>query len=71
VHAAAIEDVLLVAGIELEQVHHGEGIACWAVNKRGLARGHGIRTGLEDTLVLPDGTLAPDNAGLVRAAASL
>jgi uncharacterized protein (DUF849 family) len=71
VHAAAIEDVLLVAGIELEQVHHGEGIACWAVNKRGLARGHAIRTGLEDTLVLPDGTLAPDNAGLVRAAASL
>jgi uncharacterized protein (DUF849 family) len=70
-HAAAIEDVLLVAGIELEQVHHGEGVACWAVNKRALARGRGIRTGLEDTLVLPDGTLAPDNAALVRTAASL
>jgi hypothetical protein len=71
VHAAAIEDVILVAGVALEQVHHGDGVASWAVNERALARGHGIRTGLEDTLVLPDGTLAPDNAALVRAAASL
>jgi uncharacterized protein (DUF849 family) len=70
-HAAAIEDVILVAGIALEQVHHGDGVASWAVNKRALTRGHGISTGLEDTLVLPNGTLAPDNAALVRAAASL
>jgi uncharacterized protein (DUF849 family) len=39
------------------------------VNERALARGHGIRTGLEDTPVLPDGRPAPDNAALVRAAA--
>ncbi len=70
-HAAAIEDVVVAAGITLEQVHHGEGLPCWAVNERGLARGHGIRTGLEDTTVLPDGTLAPDNAALVRAAVVL
>jgi uncharacterized protein (DUF849 family) len=69
--AAEMEDTVRSAGIALEQVHHGEGLASWAVNARGLRRGHGIRTGLEDTTVLPDGTLAPDNAALVRAAAEL
>lgn len=71
VHAAAMEEVLIDAGIPLEQVHHGDGIASWAVNERALRRGHGIRTGLEDTPVLPDGRPAPDNAALVRAAVAL
>jgi uncharacterized protein (DUF849 family) len=70
-HAAAIEEVLLAAGILLEQIHHGDGLASWAVCKRALSRGHGIRTGLEDTTVLPDGRPAVDNADLVRAAASM
>jgi len=70
-HAAAIEDVLSRAGISLEQVHHGDMIASWAVSERGARRGHGIRTGIEDTTLMPDGTLAPDNATLVRAAVQL
>jgi uncharacterized protein (DUF849 family) len=70
-HAAAIEGMLVDAGIRLEQVHHGDGLASWAVNRRALSRGHGIRTGLEDTTVLPDGHPAPDNASLVRAAAAM
>jgi uncharacterized protein (DUF849 family) len=70
-HAAAMEAELAGAGIRLEQVHHGDGIASWAVNARGAARGHGIRTGLEDTAVLPDGRLAAGNAELVAAAAAL
>jgi len=70
-HAAAMEDLILGAGIELPQVHHGDGIASWAVNERALRRGHGIRTGLEDAPFLPDGQLAPDNAALVRAAVAL
>ncbi|MBA3431024.1 MAG: 3-keto-5-aminohexanoate cleavage protein, partial [Actinobacteria bacterium] len=70
-HAAAMEQVLEDAGIHLEQVHHGDGIASWAVNNRAVERAHGIRTGLEDTVLLPDGQLAPDNAALVRAAATL
>lgn len=69
--AAAIEGTVLAAGIALEQVHHGEGVASWAVCARALARGHGIRTGLEDTLILPDGRPAADNAGLVRAAVEM
>jgi uncharacterized protein (DUF849 family) len=68
-HAEAMGRVL--EGVELPQVHHGEGIACWAVNARGAGLGHGIRTGLEDTTVLPDGSRADDNAALVRAAAEL
>jgi hypothetical protein len=70
-HAAAIEAVVTRGGIELEQIHHGDLVASWAVSKRGAGRGHGIRTGLEDTTVLPDGTLARDNAELVRTAADL
>lgn len=70
-HAAAMEDVLATAGVGLEQVHHGDGVASWAVNERGLARGHGIRTGLEDTTVLPDGQPAADNAELARTAAAM
>jgi uncharacterized protein (DUF849 family) len=69
--AEAIEDVLASAGIALEQVHHGDGIASWAVNRRGAARGHGIRTGLEDTPVLPDGSRASGNGELVAAAAAI
>jgi uncharacterized protein (DUF849 family) len=70
-HAAAMEEILTRAGLRIEQVHHGDGLASWAVNRRALARGHGIRTGLEDTTVLPDGRPAPDNAALARAAAAL
>jgi uncharacterized protein (DUF849 family) len=68
-HAAEMEDIVVSAGITLEQVHHGYGIACWAVNRRALGRGHGIRTGFEDVTMLPDGTPARDNADLVAAAA--
>jgi uncharacterized protein (DUF849 family) len=70
-HAIRMEDVLKQAGIDLPQVHHGEGIASWAVNAHGALRGHGIRTGLEDTTVLADGRFAPDNAACVRAAVEL
>lgn len=70
-HAAAMQERLAEGGVRLEQVHHGDGIACWAVNARAARLGHGIRTGLEDVVVLPNGSLAPDNAALVRAAAEL
>lgn len=70
-HAAAIEEVLSAAGTALEQMHHGDGVASWAVCRRALSRGHGIRTGLENTTLLPDGRPAVDNADLVRAAAEM
>lgn len=70
-HAARMEDIVVSAGITLEQVHHGYGWPCWAVNRRALERGHGIRTGLEDVTLLPDGRPARDNAALVAAAAGV
>jgi uncharacterized protein (DUF849 family) len=70
-HAAEMEDIVLAAGFTLEQVHHGYGIASWAVNQRAIKRGHGIRTGLEDVAVLPDGHEAESNAQLVRIAVSM
>jgi len=67
-HAEAIERELEAGGVRLEQVHHGDGIASWAVNQRAAALGHGIRTGLEDTPVLPDGRIASGNEQLVAEA---
>jgi uncharacterized protein (DUF849 family) len=69
--AEAIEQALADGAVQLEQVHHGDGIASWAVNRRALARGHGIRTGLEDTPVLPDGRRASGNGELIAAAVLL
>ena len=70
-HAAAMEQVLADGGIGLEQVHHGDDVATWHVMERGVSRGHGIRVGLEDTTVLPDGSRPAGNADLVRAAATM
>ena len=70
-HAEAIEQELAAYGVQLEQVHHGEGIACWAVNRRAMLRGHGIRTGLEDTSVQPDGRLTLGNGELIATAGLL
>lgn len=69
--AAAMEDIVVSAGIALPQVHHGYDAGCWPVIRRALARGHGIRTGLEDITLMPDGHPARDNADLVAAAVHL
>jgi uncharacterized protein (DUF849 family) len=70
-HAAVMEAVLVEAGVELEQVHHGDDVATWHVMRRAVARGHGIRVGLEDTTVLADGRRPKGNGELVRAAAKM
>jgi uncharacterized protein (DUF849 family) len=70
-HAEVMEQLLADAGVGLEQVHHGDGVATWHVMERGLGRGHGIRVGLEDTTVLRDGRPPAGNGELVRAAAAM
>ena len=70
-HAAAMEAALTAAGVTLEQVQHGVDAASWPVLRRAVERGHGIRTGIEDVHTLPDGTPAPGNADLVRAAVAI
>ena len=70
-HAAVMESILAAHAVELSQMHHGDGVASWAVNERALARGHDVRGGIEDTGHLPDGTDATDNAELISTLAAM
>lgn len=70
-HAVAMERALDEGGVTIERIFHGDGIASWAVNRYGIRRSCGIRTGLEDTPVLPDGRLAAGNGQLLAAGAAL
>jgi uncharacterized protein (DUF849 family) len=47
---------------------HGEGSSCWPALRYAARHGLPTRIGLEDTLQLPEGSTAHDNAALVRAA---
>ena len=69
--AEAIEQTLAEASVRIGEIHHGDGIASWAANRRAAARRHGIRTSLKDTPVLPDGRTAAGNAELIAAARAL
>jgi uncharacterized protein (DUF849 family) len=53
------------------RLYHGYGLATWRVIEYALESGWDIRVGLEDTLLLPDGTLATGNAELVAVAVRL
>jgi uncharacterized protein (DUF849 family) len=69
--AAAIDGALDHAALTAPRLHHGLEAATWPVLERAVALGHDIRVGLEDTLVLPGGRPARDNAALVAAALGL
>jgi uncharacterized protein (DUF849 family) len=69
--AAVIGRVLEGSGIHLPRVQHGHDAAAWPVLEDALAHGYDVRIGLEDSLLMPDGTRADRNADLVAAAASM
>lgn len=69
--ASAIDAILDDRSIAVPRLHHGVGPATWAVLDAALDRGWDIRVGFEDTLHLPDGGRAQDNAELVAAAVEL
>lgn len=69
--AGAMDAALDQAQVWLPRLHHGDGLATWAVLDAALVRGHDIRVGLEDTLQLPDGSRARDNAELVAQAVQM
>lgn len=50
---------------------HGEAAGAWPVLRLAARRGFAARIGLEDTLMLPDGQIATDNAELVAAARAI
>jgi hypothetical protein len=47
---------------------HGEDTTCWPALRYAQRLGLPTQIGLEDTLTMPDGSSAPDNAALLRAA---
>jgi uncharacterized protein (DUF849 family) len=69
--AAAIHEVLDRGQVEAPRLQHGGGAATWPLLEDAVRRGLATRIGFEDTLLLPDGTVAPDNAALVAAARAL
>ncbi len=66
-----VEHVRIVAHPAVPLLLHGEGSSCWPAVDHALRIGLQARIGLEDVLVLPDGSPAVDNAALVTAARSL
>ncbi|MDO3636254.1 3-keto-5-aminohexanoate cleavage protein [Mycolicibacterium arseniciresistens] len=64
-------DQVTAAGSPAPVLLHGLDESCWPLLEHAGVRGVQTRIGLEDTLHLPDGSLAPDNAALVSAAVDL
>jgi uncharacterized protein (DUF849 family) len=64
----AIIEALDKAANRLPRLLHGFEATTWPVLEAALAYGYDTRIGLEDTLNLPDGKLASDNAELVALA---
>jgi uncharacterized protein (DUF849 family) len=67
----AIEQVLDRGGVSLPRLLHGGDATAWVLLLEAKLRGYQARIGLEDTLALPNGDRAPDNAALVAAARDL
>jgi uncharacterized protein (DUF849 family) len=72
--AAALETVAGIAGVlrrldgTTPRLLHGTGSTSWPLLAEAVRCGYDGRIGLEDTLALPDGTLAGDNVDLIKAA---
>ena len=64
-----MEDVLAV--VKPPRLLHGLGHCAWRLVELAARRHYDTRTGFEDTLRLPDGSLAASNAELVTAATRL
>ncbi|ARF54578.1 3-keto-5-aminohexanoate cleavage protein [Streptomyces gilvosporeus] len=62
---------LTAAGHDRPVLLHGADGGAWPVLRLAGELGLDTRIGLEDTLLLPDGAPAPDNARLIRAARAL
>lgn len=68
------EEALAVSALvpgTIPQLWHGYDELTWQVLGAAIAAGVDVRVGLEDTLVLPDGSVARDNAELVTCAVAL
>jgi uncharacterized protein (DUF849 family) len=62
------EAILDDGGVTATRLLHGVDATAWPLVDAARERGYGTRIGLEDSLILPDGVIAPGNGDLVRAA---
>jgi uncharacterized protein (DUF849 family) len=65
---AEMEAVLDRAAVKQPRLLHGSGATAWPLIAEAARRGYDTRAGLEDTVMLPDGSPAPDNAAIVATA---
>ena len=61
----------MAAGSPAPVLLHGLDESCWPLLQHAGRRGVQARIGLEDTVTLPDGSTAKDNAALVSAAVEM
>ncbi len=69
--AQEVNDALDLAGSTSPRLTHGMNDWTWPLVEDAFRRGHDTRVGFEDSLLLPDGALAENNAQLVDAALTL
>jgi uncharacterized protein (DUF849 family) len=70
-HASEIHAALDDIGVTVPRLEHGDEEWTWQLVEDAFHRGWATRVGFEDSVVLPDGSVAPDNAALVAAAVAL
>ncbi len=69
--AQQLNDALDAAGSTCPRLTHGMNDWTWPLVADAFRRGHDTRVGFEDSVYLPDGTVARSNAELVRAALAI
>ncbi|MBM7784366.1 3-keto-5-aminohexanoate cleavage protein [Tenggerimyces flavus] len=69
--ASQLNDALDAAGSTCPRLTHGMNDWTWPLVEDAFRRGHDTRVGFEDSVLLPDGSRADNNAQLVEAAVAL
>jgi uncharacterized protein (DUF849 family) len=69
--AEQVNNLLDDAGSACPRLTHGSGDWTWPLVQDAFRRGHDTRVGFEDSVLLPDGARAENNAQLVKAAVAL
>ena len=64
----AVLDKAGVSAARVPRLLHGSNATAWGVIDEAARRGYDTRAGLEDTLTMPDGSTAADNAAIVAEA---
>lgn len=67
-HARAIAERIRAAGVELPLLYHGYDETSWPLVRAAVEDGAEIRIGFEDDTTMPDGSPAPSNAAMIKAA---